>query len=191
MSRFPPIPPDQLTPEQKKGHDEMDYLAQKTFGSTFTMKNNEGALIGPFAPLLYTPSLASPWLDLSHKVIICPLLTPRERELACFAVLSRTKTAYTIYAHTSIAERLGLTATQISDALSGIVPTDLNERESVTYKFALQLVEMRGPMEAEKFEAAKAVLGREEVAAVMHTVGSFLYSSVLMNAADVPVPEKQ
>ena len=52
MSRFPPIPPSKLTPVQKEGYDEIERLTQQTFGSTLTLKNEEGAFIGPFAPLL-------------------------------------------------------------------------------------------------------------------------------------------
>ena len=53
MTRFPPIPPSEQTPEQEVLHKEMDLRTQKEYGSTITLKNSEGALIGPFAPLLY------------------------------------------------------------------------------------------------------------------------------------------
>lgn len=44
-------------------------------------------------------------------------------------------------------------------------------------------------MKDEVFEKAKEVLGRDRVAVVMHTVASFMYSGVLMNAGDVEAPE--
>lgn len=60
MSRFRPIPPSEQTPEQEVLHKEMDIGTQKEYGSTFTLKNSEGALLGPFAPLLYKhPSIMS------------------------------------------------------------------------------------------------------------------------------------
>lgn len=60
MSRFPPIPPAEQTSEQELLHNEMDLVTQKEFGSTFTLKNSEGALLGPFAPLLYDhPAICS------------------------------------------------------------------------------------------------------------------------------------
>ena len=46
-----------------------------------------------------------------------------------------------------------------------------------------------GPVSDEVFEGAKKVLGQERTAAVIHTVASFMYSSVLFNAGDVPAPE--
>jgi hypothetical protein len=33
-------------------HKEMELATQKEFGATFTLKNSDGALLGPFAPLL-------------------------------------------------------------------------------------------------------------------------------------------
>ncbi|PGH16656.1 hypothetical protein AJ80_05158 [Polytolypa hystricis UAMH7299] len=189
MSRFPPIPPNELTPEQKEGHDEMDALAQQTFGSTFTLKNEEGALLGPFAPLLYTPTLVKPWLHLSHQVLTLPILSPRERELAVFAVLARTQANYAVYAHTKLCEKIGFSAAQISAAKAGEVPEGVSEREREAYVFAKELAGLKGgPLAAEVFGKARDVLGREGAAAVMHTVGSFLYASVLLNAADVEAP---
>lgn len=52
MSRFPPIPPSEQTPEQEVLHKEMELATQKEFGSAFTLKNSDGAFLGPFAPLL-------------------------------------------------------------------------------------------------------------------------------------------
>jgi hypothetical protein len=61
MSRFPPIPPSELSPEQKVLHDEIDVGTQKEFGKSFQMKNSEGALLGPMAPLLYKRSTSTPF----------------------------------------------------------------------------------------------------------------------------------
>jgi len=227
MSRFPPIPPSAQTAGQQVAHEEMDSLTQKAYGSTFTLKNGEGALLGPFATLLYskslssplflptphtsspstssycppiiltefansssyTPTLASPWLKLAHGVVTFPALSDRERELAVLAVLSHTRAAYALYAHTRIAEAAGLSPSQVSEARSGSLPSSLSEREEAAYSFALQLAHMNGPMDDEVFARAQEVFGRDGVAALMHTTGSFLYSSVLFNAADICLPE--
>ena len=51
--------------------------------------------------------------------------------------------------------------------------------------FAEELVRMRGPLGDGAFERAKNVLGVEGVAALIHLTRTCLYSSVLLNAADV------
>jgi hypothetical protein len=53
MSRFPPIPPSDRTPEQEAFHKDIDVLVEKAYGSTFTLRDSEGSLLGPFGPLLY------------------------------------------------------------------------------------------------------------------------------------------
>ncbi|OCL04358.1 hypothetical protein AOQ84DRAFT_391596 [Glonium stellatum] len=191
MPRFPPIPPSEQTPEQKLGHEEMDLLTQQTFGSnsSFRLKNSEGALLGPFATLLYTPTLISPWLNITHRVFTLPVLSVREKELAIFAVLSHSRAAYALYAHTRLAEDAGLSPTQVTDAREGKLPQGLSEREEAAYVLVGELIRMRGPLDDGAFERAKNVLGMEGVAALMHLTGSYLYSSVLLNAADVCLPE--
>jgi 4-carboxymuconolactone decarboxylase len=115
-------------------------------------------------------------------------ITLRERELAIFAVLAYSPAAYALYAHTLVADKVGLSPAQVEDAKNGKTPKDLSEREEATYVMAGELVRMRGPLSEEAFERARKVLGREGVAAIVHTTGSFLYSSFLLNVADVPAP---
>ncbi|KAL1957331.1 hypothetical protein VTO42DRAFT_6120 [Malbranchea cinnamomea] len=190
MPRFSPIPPAQQTPEQRAAHEAIDHRTRQRFGSTFTLKNEEGALIGPFAPLLYTPTLAIPWLNLSEQVLCLPALTERERELAILAVLSRTRAAYAVYAHTRIAEKVGLSASQIADASAGKTPVGLSAHERAVFEFAAETADLKGgALPRERFDRINEALGgREKVAAVMHTVASFLYASVLLNVANVGIP---
>lgn len=113
----------------------------------------------------------------------------RERELAIFAVLAYSPNAYALYAHNKLGEKVGFSASQIADALAGKVPEGLPEREEATYILSGELTRIRGPLSKESFDKASKVLGEEGVAGVIHTTGAFLYSSILLNAADVPAPE--
>ena len=53
----------------------------------------------------------------------------------------------------------------------------------------LAVVKVRGPLGEEEFEKARRVMGRDGAAALMHVAGVYLYSGLLMNAADVCLPE--
>jgi len=189
MSRFPPIPLSSQTPEQEVIHNEIDAIAEKEYGSTFTLRDSEGALIGPFAPLIYTPTLGRAWAEINLQIMKIPAVSLRERELAIFAVLSYSPAAYALYAHERIGEKAGFSPTQMADALEGKMPKDLSEREEATYVLAGELARLRGPLSEESFDKACKVLGREGVAALIHLSGCFLYSTVLLNAANVPVPD--
>ena len=137
----------------------------------------------------YTPTLASTWLNLVHRVLALPMLSVQEKELSVFAVLSHSRAAYALYAHTQLAETAGLSPYQVADAREGKLLQGLSEREEVAYVFAEELVRTRGPLGDGAFERAKNVLGVEGVAVSMHLTRSCLYSSVLLNAADVCLPE--
>lgn len=118
-----------------------------------------------------------------------PMISVRERELAIFAVLAYSPAAYGVYAHNKLGEKVGFSASQVANALEGKVPEGLPKREEATYLLAGELARMRGPLSKESFDRASKVLGKEGVAGVIHTAGAFLYSTILLNAADVPVPE--
>lgn len=118
-----------------------------------------------------------------------PTITLRERELAIFAVLAYSPAAYAVYAHKKIGAKAGFSPAQEADALEGKVPEGLSEKEEATYVLAGELVRMRGPLSEESFQRASRVLGKEGAAGVIHTAGAFLYSTILLNAADVPAPQ--
>lgn len=82
----------------------------------------------------------------------------------------------------------------MKDAREGRLPGDISESEAAAFQFAKGTVEQMvkgggGRVKDEVFDKAKEVLGREKVAVIMHTVASFMYSGVLMNAGDVEAPE--
>ena len=150
----------------------------------------------PYQPLplstRYTPTIALPWLNLADAVIHQPSLSERERELAVLATLSRTRAAYAIYAHTRLSLAAGLSQSQVSSALSdsNSTPEGLSQSEKAVYEAACCIADLRGAMGEEEFAGMEMALGgRERVGAVMHTVASFLYVSVVMNVADVGAPE--
>lgn len=137
----------------------------------------------------YTPAIGAEWFHFNHTIMKTPIISLREREAAIFAVLSHSPAAYAIYAHKRLGEKVGFSPTQVASALGGHVPEGLSEREEATYILARELSLMRGPLSDASFEKASNVLGKDGAAAVIHTTGSFLHLTILLNAADVPVPE--
>ncbi|KUJ09816.1 uncharacterized protein LY89DRAFT_761561 [Mollisia scopiformis] len=163
-NRFPPIKPSDLTPEQEEAHDHMSTVASKFFGDTsvhpfllyphqthllhsFTYKNSDGAFIGPFAPLLYTPSLCKPYFDLVEALtkISSSNLPAVARETAILATGSRYESAYEIYAHERVAlKSTSLTREQIGQIKSGGKPEGLGEEASVAFDATMDLVGGKG-----------------------------------------------
>ncbi|KAL8949406.1 MAG: hypothetical protein Q9222_004475 [Ikaeria aurantiellina] len=188
--RFPPIPPSSLTPLQRTAEDE----CAKMFGADvpFRYKNEEGALIGPYGVLLYTPTLIPAWFALASAVTKQqPILSPREKELAVFATaFVYNSPAYILYAHRAIAARVGLSAAQIVKAESGEVPEGVSEEESVCYSTAYEIASSKGKLSEEGWEVAVRVLrGRERVAALTNLVAGYVYTSFLVNVGGIEAPE--
>jgi hypothetical protein len=52
-TRFPPILPSDETEIQKECHANAEKMCLELFGPNFELKDEDGALIGPFAFLLY------------------------------------------------------------------------------------------------------------------------------------------
>jgi 4-carboxymuconolactone decarboxylase len=137
--RYPPIPPSQLTPEQHKAYDEGSETAEKLFGhSGFLYKNEDGAFIGPFAPLLYTPKLLSVFFELVTELGNVSGFSAKAKETVILATGSHFKADYEMYAHGKIAERKSdLTDAQIRSIKEG---DQRAERISWTRSVRLRLI---------------------------------------------------
>lgn len=192
MSRYPPVPPSSLTTEQRKAYDEASEICSNVFGDKFLYKTKDGAFIGPFAPLLYTPSLIDPFFKLVVELGKLPGLPGPAREVAILATGSRFKSKYELYAHERVAASTSLTAAQIESVRSGKKPLGddaLDEQGNVAFDVALELSHSQGPMSGANWKRAEHAFGNEGTAALIQYVGVYAYTCVLLNGVDAPVPK--
>jgi 4-carboxymuconolactone decarboxylase len=134
----------------------------------------------------YTPSLVQPFI--SNQLAVAGLLAAIENEAAVLGVLSVNKATYGIYAHTILAQKAGYTLEQVEAMLAGTCPADITARQAAIYNLAVKLAQMRGPLDAESFNAALSVLGRDGVASAIQQSAAFMYAAVMLNAGDVCLP---
>jgi 4-carboxymuconolactone decarboxylase len=187
-TRFPTPSPQDLNPSQLTVTRDATALVRETFGTNFELHDSQGELLGPFAPLTYTPTTFIPWLQYGHSVVTMPQVSARERELATLAVCSTTHAEFILYAHKRISLSLGLSKKQVEAAAEGKMPQSLNEQESVVYEIGLGIARGLGKLESEQWEKGDKVLGKEKMAALLQIVGWYLLSSVLVNGAESPTP---
>jgi len=159
------------------------------FGTKFLYKDSNGAFIGPFAPLLYTPNIIHPYFETIKAIGNIPGLPPTARELVILGVGSVYKSVYELYAHERVASGTDLTEAQIADAKNGKVPGGLNDNLVAAYEIALKLAKTPGPLPREDWDRIEKAFGREGALAVTHYVGIYAYTCILLNATDIPVPE--
>jgi 4-carboxymuconolactone decarboxylase len=181
-SNLPPLPPSPPFSEQQNTN----------IPHRFTWRSPTGALLGPFAPLLRTPSVAHGWHVLGSALRSLRGLSPTARETAILVVGSKWNAAFEIYAHEAIAvNATDITQAQANKIKKGEKPEGLDEASGVAYDVASELVNKMGPLSEGLYGRAREVLGEEGTLALIHFVGFYCYVSVFLNGCDVPVPEEK
>ena len=113
---------------------------------------------------------------------------PRNREIACLAVLAVFDVRFMRYAHERIGVKVGLSPEQISSASKGVIAEGLTDTEVVIYETALKLARARGALDKESWLKAESKLGKDGAACLGHVVAWFMYNSTLLNLGGVDVP---
>lgn len=191
MSRYPPIPPSSLSSEQHKAFDEASDICSNMFGDKFLYKDDNGAFIGPFAPLLYTPAIVDPFFKLVVELGKLPGFPAPAREVAILATGSVFKSKYELYAHERVAASTNLSKAQIVAVKSGQKPSGsdaLDEQCEVAFEVARELAGKHGPMADATWKKAEGAFGKEGAAALIQYVAIYGYTCILLNAVDAPVP---
>jgi 4-carboxymuconolactone decarboxylase len=181
----------QAATESKSLSSKAGRILHNTYGPVFQFLDSTGNIQGPYAALLYTPDTFTPFLDHNSALVNSPLLTPRERELAILTACSRTRAEYLLYAHRRIAKDVGLSAPQVDDAADGSLPVGLSAREEMVCNLASELLDMWGKLSDEVWETGRKALGNATMSALIQVVGFYLQASLLVNAADVAVPQEK
>lgn len=93
------------------------------------------------------------------------------------------------YAHIRITKEAGLTAEQVYDARIGKTPQGLPEKEQAAYEFSRVMAAARDVVPDEFFYRCHDILGQDKITGLMHCVGLYTYTSLLMHIGDIPIPE--
>ena len=113
---------------------------------------------------------------------------PRNREIACLALLAVFDVPFIRYAHERIGVKVGLWPEQISSAIKGETAEGLTDTEVVIYETALKLAHARGALDKASWLEAETKLGKDGAARLGHIVAWFIYNCTLLNLGAVDVP---
>lgn len=195
--RITPQPPSSLPADQKAAYDHASSVASSIFGPNgkpFLYQDpSTSAFLGPFAPLLATPTLVEPYLALVVAMGKLNSLPRNVREVAILATGSQYQAGYELYAHARVAkEKTDLSEGQIEQVCKGVKPSGeekLDEKCEVGFDVALELSHGRGKLSKENWERAMGAFGEEGTMALVHYVAAYAYTCILLNAVDASVPE--
>lgn len=186
MLRLPPIPPSAMSTEQRALHDEMvDAIGKHLQG--FVSDRQDGALVGPFPPMLAFPAWGGPAWAFAKSLMEHTTLPKAPHEVAILVTGAAKGARYELYAHERVAAATGLTNTKIATIVAGQRPADLTPQEAVAYDVAAAL-SRGGVLANASYRAAVDAFGGDGAAELIYLVGCYTLVSLLLNAFDVDVP---
>lgn len=187
--RAAPFPPAEMPAGLRAMHEEMaTYIKQHLTG--FVSARADGALVGPFAPMLRHPAFGGPAWAYTKALIDHGRLPKRAHEAAILATGAAFNSRYEVYAHERVAGEAGLSAEKIAAIAAGQRPHDLSEEEAAAYDVAAALAAGRQLPESTYRRAVRA-FGEEGTGELIFLVGGYCLISVLLNAFDVSVPGRE
>ena len=184
--RLPPLPPSSMAPDQRALHDAMaPVVAEHLRG--FVSKRDDGALVGPFPPMLHFLQFGLPAWEYTRALIEHAKLPKPVREVAILVAGARFNSRYEIYAHEHVAKGTGLSPAKIAAIAAGQRPADLTAEEAVAYDTAAVLAGGK-QLAGSTYQAAIDAFGQDGVGELVYLVGGYCLVSVLLNAFDMSVP---
>ncbi len=187
--RLNPLPPEALSPEQRALFDRMIAGIEANLHG-FVVKRADGALIGPFNPMLHFPQFGSAVWSVFTALAEHSTLPKAAHEVAILVAGAQYKSRYEIYAHERVAVAAGLAESKIATIAAGVRPSDLTHEEGVAYDCA-SLLSRGGQLPETTYRAAVQAFGETGTAELVYLVGCYCLISVLLNAYDVSVPGRE
>jgi 4-carboxymuconolactone decarboxylase len=173
--RFKPIPPEQMTAEQKR------VVQALTDGP-------RGGLRGPFPALLRIPALADRVRLLGDYVRFESTLPAPLRELAILVVARFWSAQYEWYAHSQHAVNAGVDPSVPAAIAKGERPPRLSTDEALVYDVCSELLHDRDVSD-KTFAAAVARFGESTVLELVSLAAYYGFVSLILNLNRTPIPE--
>jgi 4-carboxymuconolactone decarboxylase len=169
--RAKPLLPEEMSPEVRTVHDGVISLVTRSQGPV-PMVNEQGALIGPFPPMLRFPQFGIPALNFV-------------RSLDILTVGAAFNCRFELYAHKIMAAHFGFSQASVAALASGTRPADLAPEESIAYEVADVLAKGTS-LPDELYHTALEVLGEETTAELIFLISAYAMLAMVLNGFDVP-----
>ena len=187
--RLPLLDPSELLGAQKILYDrENTTMVPWADHAGFQSKTDEGKLIGPFNPVLFSPGIGGAFLDLQAAEQRHTKLSKRVREVVILSVGAVWKSDYELYAHMAVGRSVGLSQEAVRTLANGGLPADLSEDEQIAQRYTIQLCREHR-VSAELYAAAEAAFGKQGLVDMAVLIGIYHLVCTLLNGFEVPVPK--
>ncbi len=186
--RLPLLEASALNPDQRELYERLESgMLAWAKASGFAAEGPEGTLLGPFNALLYSPELGAAQLNYLKTERDATSLDARVREVVILTVGAAFDSKYELYAHRAVAVKAGLAAADIDALATGGEPVSLRPEELTAHRFVRALT-TEHRVSSDLYAEAKAAFGHKGLVDLLHLVGLYMTTAVLLNAFEVPVP---
>ena len=182
--RAPPFTPDQIPPDVRALHDDMAEVADQL--TDYVIKREDGALVGPFAPMLRFPKFGRPAWAYTKVLLENSTLPKLAKEVAILVTGAAFNSRFELYAHERVAGQAGMSDAKIAAVAAG----DLTAEEEAAYDVAAALTAGKQLPES-TYQRALKVFGEDQTAELIYLVGGYALISMLLNGYDVSVPGRE
>jgi 4-carboxymuconolactone decarboxylase len=184
--RLAPLPPGQLDERARAVYDAIAGGARAT-SRAFPLTTNEGALVGPFNAMLYSPPVGDALQRLGAAIRFESSLPGDLRELAILTVASHRRSDFEWWAHEGVARAAGLSDEAIEALRSGGVPEMTNDA-AVVHALCVEVLR-DGEATTTTFDRAREVLGDRGVVELVTLIGYYTTLAMILSVFQVGVPD--
>ena len=174
MSRLPPLEMHEMTPEQRRVHDEI-------------ANGPRGSVRGPFPALVRSPGLADHVQKAGGYLRYESALPGKLRELAILTVARHWEAGYEWNAHAPIAESEGLGSDVIEAIRVGHTPDFSDRAEEVVHAFCTEVLTTRRAGDG-IYAKALDLLGDEGLVDLVGLMGYYCLVSFTLNVFRIEPP---
>ena len=174
-ARYPPLPPEEMTPAQRKVAEAI-------------ASGPRGGLRGPFQAWLRSPEIAQRLQKVGEYLRFSSSVPRRLNELAILITARAWDAQFEWYAHHRLAMEAGLAPAVAADIAVGRRPAAMQADEAVVYDFCTELRATRRVGDA-TLAAAQALLGEAGVIDLIAVSGYYDIVSMTLNVAEIPLPD--
>ncbi|MDB5316781.1 MAG: 4-carboxymuconolactone decarboxylase [Rhodospirillales bacterium] len=182
QNRFPSIPPDQMTPEQRT------LAAAIQGGPRASVPGRDNSIGGPFNPWLRSPAVGDLLQQLGAQLRFRTSIPTALNEFAILIAAREWSSQYEWYAHHRLAMAAGLPASVAADLAQGRRPEGMNDEQRIVWEFCTEMHRNHFVSDA-TFDAAKQRFGERGVIDLIAVSGYYVTVAMTLNTARVGLPE--
>jgi 4-carboxymuconolactone decarboxylase len=183
--RFPLIPEDELTPEQRMVADSIRSGPRSRLANSAASK--PGPLGGPFNIMLRSPGVGMLIQKLGGEIRFNSVISGKLNELAILVTARHHTANYEWNAHRKLALEGGLDPAIAQAIAEGRRPDGMDADEALVYEFSRSLHETHGVGD-ELFKRAVDRFGERGVVDIIAVNGYYALVSFMLNVDQTPLP---